>query len=150
MNPFDYPIGDRQRSLQDGYRTMYDCRKVGYVNTSNAGLMNGTAWVTLPFPLDLMSPTVFDVSMYEIMFVIGGGAWAGTSRYRIMINGQKVYPFGDDFATGGGVFVGFGSLSMNVRVGEVCTVEGRSTNAGDNTGQSLTCSVNMVQWEHIG
>ena len=147
MRPFNEPLDDRSRHLFGRYRPRYSMRKVGYQMGTNSVNPNGTNWVDMPFIFSSLSPTINDATVYQIKFVIAG-PWVGNKLYRMLVNGQKVYPFDDDDYCPTVAWEHLGCLSLTVRTGEECTLQIRSDNIAD-TGVGLTAmaGVKFVIWE---
>jgi hypothetical protein len=84
--------------------------------------------------------------MYQITMTIVPAAWAGSPRYRIVVNDEKVYPFEDEDVIQSGVLIYLGSLSINLRVGDVGKVQARSTSEWDK-GLWVHQSINAAQFK---
>ncbi len=146
MNPFNDHIDEYTRQLYGKYRMRSSAQKHGdYCNTWSV-TMNGTSWVDMPLSTCGIPPRFSNISVYTIAFTCSAG-WVGTQMYRILINGQKVYPFADDedcqVHTG---HHGFRCWSIPVKLGEYFLIQGRSTNAADTT-VTLHGFVKLIRWK---
>ena len=145
MNPFNDHIDEYTRQLYGKYRMRRSAQKSGLYAHTHSAIMNGTSWVDLVWATFII-PRFFNMSVYTIAFS-HGGIWVGNQRYRILINGQKVYPFADDEDCNS--FAGHQSFrcwSIPIRPGEKLIIQGRSTDAADTT-VNLRGFVKLIRWK---
>ena len=148
--PFGDPLGDRSRELYGKYLKRFAKTKYGSQGLCTSKTANGTNWVDLEpvygngdmlYPL---YPDIHDIAIYQLTFLVGG-TWAGEPRYRVLIDGEKAYPFDTSEPIVDGVTVYLGTLSTTVRTGQACKVQFKSTDAADGAGKTILMMCNIAE-----
>lgn len=107
-------------------------KNIAVRTTAIATDANGTSWVDLK----TIAPTTACLELHRVKMTVAG-TWAGTAKYRIIVEGVKVYPFPADKNIDSGNIEDF-IFPLNVQVNETMIVQFRSNNAADGAGDTVT------------